>query len=199
MINTNDAKIKELRNSLDSWKEVIIPVYKILIWEKQWHPVAIIGATNAIFMFLWLSETNILTIISVFGLIVTLCDYLVPAVLNSFVKSDKWTPEKENLFDGICGEIVIYKTKLDVNCSTYCKMRVTNPKMYFTITTTSLIFLAWIGNSINNMLLMYLGTTFLLLYPGIEYNGFSERLKELTTKFLKEYVNPRFQSTKKEN
>ncbi|KAL3270264.1 hypothetical protein HHI36_009318 [Cryptolaemus montrouzieri] len=194
-----DIQIKELRKSLENWKEVIISLQKFLIWEKQWYPLAIIGASTAVFMFLWLSETSILTIISIIGLMATLCDYLIPAISSSLFSSQKWTSDKEAILEGICGDIIICKTQIEVNCVTYYRMRVTNPKLYFALTTVSLAFLAWLGNSFNNLFLMYMGTTFLLLYPGIEHTGFNRRFKEITTSFLRDYINPRFQNLKKEN
>lgn len=36
---------------LKDWKAVIVPLYKILIWEKQWHPFAIAGGILTLYPF----------------------------------------------------------------------------------------------------------------------------------------------------
>lgn len=80
-------------------------------------------------MFIWLSDMSVLTIFSLLGLCVTLCDYFVPIISSSLIKPNTWTPQNDTLFQTICGEILIIKMKIELDCSTYYKLRETHPKM----------------------------------------------------------------------
>ncbi|XP_044755767.1 ADP-ribosylation factor-like protein 6-interacting protein 1 isoform X2 [Coccinella septempunctata] len=193
-----ELKLQEVKNKLENWKEIIIPLYKILIWEKQWHPFAIAGVTTSIFLFIWLSDMSVLTIFSLLGLIITVSDYLVPIIVSSLMKPDSWTPQKEALLDTLCGEILIIKMKIELDCSTYCKLRESHPKMYVTLTAFALGMLAWFGNIFNNLLIAYLLVTSILLLPGAERTKVYSHIHEIQNRIFKEYVNPRFQATKKE-
>lgn len=181
---TNEAQIRSLRESVEGWEELILRIYNILLWEKQWHPLAIIGVTSSIFIFIWLSEMSTLTVLCLTGLILTLCDYMVPAISATFFKSEQWSSEKENIITSICEDFILYKTKLRIACGSYYRMRITNPKMYFTMTILTLILLAWIGNTLNNLFMIYLLVTIFCLMPGIEYTGFNCKLKEITKKYI---------------
>ncbi|XP_045474604.1 ADP-ribosylation factor-like protein 6-interacting protein 1 isoform X2 [Harmonia axyridis] len=198
MSTKREIKLQEVKNKLENWKEIILPLYKILIWEKQWHPFAVAGVSTAIFLFIWLTDMSVLTTFSLLGLFATLCDYLVPIISTSFIKPDSWTPQKEALYDTICGEILIIKMKLELDCSMYCRMRESHPKMYFAVTTFALGILAWFGNLFNNLLIAHLFVTSILLLPGAERTKVYTHMHEIQNKIFKEYVNPRFQVKKEE-
>lgn len=123
------TQILKLRNNLQAWREILVLSKSILLWEKQWYPTAIVGANTIFFMFLWLSDPNILTIVSTLGLFVTLADYFVPVLASSIFKPDNWTKDKEIQYEDICRAIVVYKTKILLSCQCYIVMRSTRPRM----------------------------------------------------------------------
>lgn len=173
-IQEDEAQIRKLRISMENWKPIILHLNSILMWDKQWHPTAIAVATTVMFMLLWLSEANILTVICLLGLTITMLDYAVPSVSSSIFKSSI-TEEEQRQYDHICTNIIFYKTKLELLFTSYYRMRVTNPKLYFSITTFALCTLAYIGSVVNNLFLTYLLVTFILLAPGLNQHGMLDK------------------------
>ncbi|KAJ8933364.1 hypothetical protein NQ314_014079 [Rhamnusium bicolor] len=185
---TMESQIRKLRLSMETWREVIIKVNDILLWEKQWHPMAIIGGCTVLFMLLWLCEPNLLTVISLLGLSLTVGDYILPTLISSVFKSEVWTTEKQKQYEEICTNIILYKMKLELLLSSYYRMRVTNSKLYFSITIFGLAFLAWIGGTISNLLLTYLIFLFALLLPGMSHNGMLNKGSEALSKIFSDLV-----------
>ncbi|KAJ8950407.1 hypothetical protein NQ318_003683, partial [Aromia moschata] len=183
-----ESQIRKLKISMETWREVILKANEILLWEKQWHPTALIGGCTVLFMLLWLFEPNILTVISLLGLVITVGDYILPSVISSIFKSELWTVEKQRQYEEICTNVILYKTKLELLISSYYRMRVTNSKLYFSITIFGLAFLAWIGGTISNLFLTYSTVLFLLLLPGMTRNGMLNKGSETVSKIFNDLV-----------
>lgn len=80
-------------------------------------------------MLLWLSEPSTLTVISLIGLFTTIGDYILPTLVITFYKTEDWDREKQQRYEEICTNMIIYKTKLELLLTSYYRMRITNPKM----------------------------------------------------------------------
>jgi hypothetical protein len=124
-----EAQIRKLKHGLENWKEIALQGKKVFIWERQWHPTALVGGSTVLFMFLWLLDPSILTVVSVFGLCVTVSDYVIPSVASSFFKPEKWTARREKEFEELCTNIVLYKARLELTWSRYYKLKTTNRKL----------------------------------------------------------------------
>lgn len=96
--------------------------------KKLYQLIFILGCTVA-FMLLWLSEPSTLTVISVIGLIITIGDYILPKIVSTVYKNEDWDREKQQQYEEICTNLIIYRTKLELLFTSYYRMRVTNPKM----------------------------------------------------------------------
>jgi hypothetical protein len=149
--------------------------------------LVVVGST-VLFMFLWLLDPSILTVVSVFGLCVTVSDYVIPSVASSFFKPEKWTARREKEFEELCTNIVLYKARLELTWSRYYKLKTTNRKLYFILTICGLSVLAWIGCTFNNLFLAYVLVTFLVLLPGMEHNGIISKCSEYVHNFLAEFL-----------
>lgn len=207
LICLQGKQVLVLRHSLSGWKEILLATKAILLWEKQWHPTAIIGCTSILFMFVWLADPSILTMLSMIGLTVTLADYLVPLIGPSIFKKDSWTNTEEVAYEDLCRSMVVYKTKMMVSFYYYVLMRTTRPKMvrirwvkplwykrisliifqYYSCTITILVLLTWLGMSVNNLFLMYIVVTTLLLYPGLEHQGLLRKYSSKVSGKIGEY------------
>jgi hypothetical protein len=183
-----EAQIRKLKHGLENWKEIALQGKKVFIWERQWHPTALVGGSTVLFMFLWLLDPSILTVVSVFGLCVTVSDYVIPSVASSFFKPEKWTARREKEFEELCTNIVLYKARLELTWSRYYKLKTTNRKLYFILTICGLSVLAWIGCTFNNLFLAYVLVTFLVLLPGMEHNGIISKCSEYVHNFLAEFL-----------
>lgn len=183
-----ETQIRKLKLSLEPYRELILQINEILFWEKQWHSTALLAGTSIIFTIIWLCNPNVLTILSLLGLIVTVGDYVLPIALSSLFKADIWTGEKQKEFEEVCTNIVLYKTKTELLVSSYCRMRVTNPKLYFSITIFTLCLLTWLGGTVDNLFLTYLAVTFLIMLPGMQHHGMLNRLSETCSKIFNDLV-----------
>ncbi|XP_042862824.1 ADP-ribosylation factor-like protein 6-interacting protein 1 isoform X2 [Penaeus japonicus] len=76
-----DRRVKTLRRELEGWREVLYVGHSVLVWEKQYYPFISISAVSALFLMIWYLEPSMLTLLSVLGITVTLCDYLVPQIV----------------------------------------------------------------------------------------------------------------------
>ncbi|RZC37234.1 Reticulon domain containing protein [Asbolus verrucosus] len=183
-----EAQIRKLRQSLESWKEIVLQTKSVFIWEKNWHPTALIGGSTITFTLLWLLDPSILTILSLFGLCFTICDYLIPSIATSLFKPEKWTARKDKELEELCTNVILYKAKLELTWASYYKMKITNRKMYFLVTVITLSSLAWIGCTFNNLFLAYVLVSFLLLLPGMEHNGIIAKWSNYAHNFISEFV-----------
>lgn len=100
-------------------------------------------ATTIFFTLLWLLNPSVLSFISVFGLTVTICDYVVPLISRSLFKSDIWTDTEEKEYEDICTSIVLYKTKIRLSIDSYLRLRSTKPKIVSKFNGSIWKFLSW--------------------------------------------------------
>ncbi|XP_017780637.1 PREDICTED: ADP-ribosylation factor-like protein 6-interacting protein 1 isoform X2 [Nicrophorus vespilloides] len=170
-----DIQITYLKNALEGWKEIILPLDSIMHWEKHWHPFSIVGSSTMFFLMVWLMDPSVLTTIALVGLTCTISDYFVPILVSSLLKSDQWTDKQEDKFDKICRSLIISKEKFSITYRSYILLRSTRPKMFYGLTLVSLMICAWIGNIIHNLLLIYMVVTFLFLVPGMEKRGILQK------------------------
>ncbi|KAG5886310.1 hypothetical protein JTB14_003463 [Gonioctena quinquepunctata] len=187
-MSETESQIRKLRLSMETYRELMLHGNSLLLWEKQWHPSAIIGGCTVFFMLLWLCEPTILTVLSLTGLLITLADYVLPLITSSIFKADTWNNGKQKQYEEICTNIILYKTKFELLIASYYRLRVTNPKVYFSVTIFGLTFLAWIGGTINNLFLTYLLVSLVFLLPGMAYNGFLNKGLETLSKIFTDLV-----------
>ncbi|KAF7286371.1 ADP-ribosylation factor-like 6 interacting protein 1 [Rhynchophorus ferrugineus] len=183
-----DTQIRKLKLSMEPCRELVLQINSILLWEKQWHSTALLAGASFLFTILWLSDPNVLTVISLAGLVITVLDYCLPIILSTVFKSETWSSEKQKQYEEICTNIILYKTKAELLVSSYSRMRVTNPKMYFSITIIILCFLTWLGGTIDNLFLTFIFITFLVMLPGMLHHGMLSKLTETSTKLFNDLV-----------
>lgn len=42
-MHLQEEQIRGLKINLEGWKEVVLYTQKVLIWEQNWHPTALLG------------------------------------------------------------------------------------------------------------------------------------------------------------
>ncbi|XP_022917644.1 ADP-ribosylation factor-like protein 6-interacting protein 1 [Onthophagus taurus] len=166
-----EVQLNKLKESLKNWKEFVLPISSILLWDKQWYPGAIVGGTSILFMCIWLLDPSLLTTVSIFGLMITISDYVVPLLAASISKADLWCEKKDKQFEEICKIMLRYFNLMNERVNAFYDLRTTKPRMYYGCTILGLVLLAWIGNNINNLFLTYLLVCVILLIPGMERTG----------------------------
>ncbi|XP_064629072.1 ADP-ribosylation factor-like protein 6-interacting protein 1 isoform X2 [Lineus longissimus] len=148
--------VSKIKKELEGWREVLLPLNKMLTWEKPHYPAILVGAISFIFILIWYLEPSVLTTFSLIGFHVCLIDYLVPTVATNLFRSDNWTGVQEREFENICIRIHNAKVHFHSLRQGLGNLKRDKPKTYFVAVMSSLAILAWIGNIINNLLLTYL-------------------------------------------
>ncbi|XP_059618156.1 ADP-ribosylation factor-like protein 6-interacting protein 1 [Phlebotomus argentipes] len=172
-------QLNKLKHDLEDWREVILHASKILTWEKAFYPAVIFAAVTMHFLFLWYLDLSALTQISLTLLCLTLGDYLYPIVGKLVFKPDKWTGVQEKEFEEICVSIFGAKQCL---CGFLHFLIVTKEKksMLFLVSVSAfLLLLAWIGSTIDNLVLTYLCALFVVYYPGLCKIGVIAKVKDV--------------------
>ncbi|KAG8041340.1 hypothetical protein G9C98_002328 [Cotesia typhae] len=166
-----DKFMKQLKKKIECWREIILPLNSILLWEKPWYPGVIFGTTSLIFFMIWMIEPAFLTIISMTLLILALADYLVPIAVSTFISSSAWNGQKERKLDEICQRVSKFILQAQSIWKFILNARSNRPNLYYGSITVCLSLLAWIGNVVNNLLLIYLALVIVLLLPGLRHQG----------------------------
>lgn len=163
--------MKQLKRKMECWREVILPLNSILLWERSWYPGLIVGLTTTIFFMIWMMEPALLTLISMCLLVLALVDYLVPTVASVFCTANNWTGQKEKKLNEICQNLSSTILQLQSTWRSIVQTRNDRPNIYYGVTTISLVLFAWIGNTINNLFLFYIAVNAILLAPGLRHKG----------------------------
>lgn len=171
MANEQDKRVKQLKRELEGWREVILPLNSVLLWDKNWYPGMLTGVTTTLFLLFWYLDPSVLTTVSVIGLIATLVDYLVPTLTASICHPESWTGSKERKLEEICRGLAHTQAQLAMKWASFYDMRHSRPKVYYATVVSSLLFLAWLGNMVNNLLLTYFAVTTTILLPGMKHHG----------------------------
>ncbi|XP_047527796.1 ADP-ribosylation factor-like protein 6-interacting protein 1 [Vanessa atalanta] len=177
-----EQQVKKVQRLLEGWRMALLPLKSVLLWEQQWHPCAILASVSILFFSIWLMDLSTLATFSVFGLILNFVDFIVPIISNTICGPNSWTGQKEKVFEEICRSIVIHYNKLLGNINAFYSMRENSPSMYYIISISMLCTLAWMASSINNIFLLYIFSTVVLLWPGIQQRGIFNTLMSLIKK-----------------
>ncbi|XP_076289847.1 ADP-ribosylation factor-like 6 interacting protein 1 [Lasioglossum baleicum] len=180
-----EQHMKQLKRRMECWREVILPLNSILLWERSWYPGLIFGITSTIFFLIWMLEPAFLTIVSVSLLVLALIDYLVPPVTSFLCTPNGWTGQKEKKLNEICQNLSGTILQLQNLWASMLQTRSDRPHFYYAGIITSLIIYTWIGSTINNLLLFYIAVNAILLLPGLRHNG--RAMSAIT--FVREYLS----------
>lgn len=186
--------IKHLKRKLEGWREILLPINSVLLWEKPFYPGILAGATTLLFLLIWYLDLSVLTTLSIVGLLGSLLDYAIPLVSASLFDPNQWNGTQEKQFEEICQSMVeSKKCSLDM-WKSLGQLKESKPKVYFVSVLSALILSAWIGNVFDNLFLTYLLVTSLLLLPGLRQNGtfkklFSQILSLVNEKVSKTKIN----------
>uniref|UniRef100_A0A1L8D9F3 Putative conserved plasma membrane protein n=1 Tax=Nyssomyia neivai TaxID=330878 RepID=A0A1L8D9F3_9DIPT len=178
---TTDQKkeLNKLKHNLEDWREIILEGSKILTWEKPFYPAVIFAAITLNYLVLWYLDFSELTLLALTALGFVILDYSYPIVGKFIFKPEKWTGVQEKEFEGIC--VAIYNAKQCIWGIYYKFLDAKENKstLYVIVVSVILLFLAWIGSTIDNLLLSYLTTLLAFFYPGLCKIGVIAKIKDV--------------------
>lgn len=196
-IQEQEVLSKKIKHSLENWREVILPLYEVLVWKKiPVHPGIIFGVSTTVFIFILLLDPTLLSFISSVCLIAVLLDYFVPIAMSRFFNPDSWTGPKEKKLEEICSLIGSAYLSARSDIFYFYSLKDSRPKTYYPVLIFGLLFLSWLGNNVNNVFLTYLLVTFALMLPGLKRSGYLEKFSSLIKQYLSQAL--RSVSSKKE-
>ena len=117
VIIVQEKKVKQVKRRLESWRECLVGLWSILLWEKPWFPPILITAITSVFMWAiflfiisteniysfvnsrlhWHLDPSVLTTVSMIFLVVTLADYFGPKVTSMICSPEHWTAAKGSI------------------------------------------------------------------------------------------------------
>ncbi|KAK7004339.1 ADP-ribosylation factor-like protein 6-interacting protein 1 [Biomphalaria glabrata] len=180
----------DIKQDLHGWREVLLPLESLLLWEQPYYPAILVGTTTFLFSIVWYTEISALTAFSLVGIILGIIDFVVPFVGPTVTGYKTWTEREEIRFSSICEKIAAFQQDVIDTYHGLSAMRQHNAKMFFFIVMGILTSTAWIGNLIDNLFLTYLMVNFFLLTPGLRHH-------KITQKYLQPIFN-RFKSGNKD-
>uniref|UniRef100_L7LTB8 Putative adp-ribosylation factor-like 6 n=1 Tax=Rhipicephalus pulchellus TaxID=72859 RepID=L7LTB8_RHIPC len=169
-------------------REVVLPLHSVLLWSQPYYPGCIFGAITTVFLLLWYLEPSLLTTFSLIGMLVCLLDYLVPLLLAQLCSPDKWTSQHERQLHDICLEAVHAWQSMVNACASLKKAKQEKPKAYVVAVLISLLVMAWIGNAFDNLFLTYLIVLFLAMTPGMKHHGIFKKYFSATVLTIRNLI-----------
>ncbi|XP_059484415.1 ADP-ribosylation factor-like protein 6-interacting protein 1 isoform X2 [Neocloeon triangulifer] len=170
-----EKRVKQLKRSLEGWREIVLLLHSVLIWEQQWHVGALVGVITTEFLLVWWLDPTILTLFSVLGLTAVLVDYLVPLVASNFFRSENWDGAKEKKFEQICKILASSESTVCNVWSSFYAWRESRPKLYLVTVITTLLVTSYLGSIINNLFLTYLIVVLISVIPGLRHRGLIQK------------------------
>ncbi|XP_018406895.1 PREDICTED: ADP-ribosylation factor-like protein 6-interacting protein 1 [Cyphomyrmex costatus] len=166
-----EKHMKQLKRRLECLRELILPLNSILLWERSWHPGLIVGFITMVFCSVWILQPSLLTAISLCLITFALGDYFVPTFTSILCDAQSWTGQKEKKLTEICQNLSTTILQLQSARTSLSKFRHDRPNIYYSVTILFLILFAWIGSTIDNLLLLYITVMAVVLMPGLRHKG----------------------------
>lgn len=184
---TSGSRAGQIRGILESWREVVIRVDRVMGWEQDWYPGAVGAAVTAFFVFVWYWDPTLITFVAFLGIAATLADFAVPRLADKvFGGQHGWDTVKEHQFDQACKDIDAVAATVGTAFAACREARTRKPVVHFAATVASLLAMIWIGNRINSLFLAYVVTLGLAMLPGLQRRGILQKhLSQLSANFCR--------------
>jgi len=173
--SSRDSVQNKVRDCLRDWREFVVILYSVLIWELSYYPLILGGIVSTLFLIIWYLETSVLTTLSVIGIVSAIVDYSVPILNNNFFDPSKWNSTKESKLEKICTELSKSWETIVISYNEWQRVKVSNPKIYYATLLSALLAMSWIGNLINNLFLTYLFVLSIVMFPGLKHQGIIDK------------------------
>ncbi|XP_065345229.1 ADP-ribosylation factor-like protein 6-interacting protein 1 isoform X1 [Cloeon dipterum] len=171
LANDQEKRVKQLKRSLEGWREIVLLLQSVFIWEQQWHLGAIIGAITAKFLLVWWLDPTILTLFSLIGLIGVLVDFFVPLLASNLFRPENWDGAKEKKFEQLCKILANAEASVYNFWNSFYTWRESRPKLYFATVIVTLLFTSYMGSIVNNLFLTYLLAVLISVIPGLRHRN----------------------------
>ncbi|EDW25141.1 GL24526 [Drosophila persimilis] len=178
--------LNKLKHDLEPFRTAIVSAYGVLTWEKNYYPGVVFGSISVIFLVLWYMDLSVITMLSLLALLTTVLDYVFPTISRLLFSGDNWDGDHEAKFEDVCGQMYSIKANLVVWYEYLFKER--KSTVFVIMIGVFLLALAWIGAIVNNLLLMYLGTLLIAMWPGLQEKDVFKGITKKASKIINEKI-----------
>lgn len=168
-------EVANLKQSLESWKLVLVSLNNLIEWNGKFDPVIIVSLDTLVFGLLMFYSPSILSTVSIIGITMLVIEILLPILINYMFKNSEWDAESEEKYTHICKRIshlyehyVFYRSKLE-------GIKKERQSLYFLIVLFFLLFCAYVGQCVDNFLLTYLAVLVMTLTPGARRHNLKDK------------------------
>jgi len=173
-----DSSGKSLKNNLTAWREFIVIASKLMKWEQPYYPFVVFAAVSMKFLIIWYLDPSFVTGVSMFMLIMFILDYAIPFITPMIFSPANWTSSKEKEFKSACKGLTAAKMSIDEVVDWLQTLKHSNPWLYVAILSVSLSTMAWLGNQMHNLMLLYFTCLIVTALPGLYGHGLLKRITE---------------------
>ncbi|SPP83166.1 ARL-6-interacting protein 1 homolog [Drosophila guanche] len=178
--------LNKLKHDLEPFRNAIVNVYGVLTWEKNYYPCVVFGTISVIYLVLWLMDLSVITMLSLLALLITVSGYVFPIISGLLFSGVNWDGEYEAKFEDVCGQIHSIKANLVVWNEYMFKER--KSTVVVIMISSVLLALAWIGAIVNNLLLMYLVSLSVAMWPGLQDKDVFKGITQKASKLINEKI-----------
>ncbi|XP_055633725.1 ADP-ribosylation factor-like protein 6-interacting protein 1 [Toxorhynchites rutilus septentrionalis] len=191
MSELKKKEFNRLKNDLDAWREIILFLHDLLDWKYPYSCGWIVSGITALYLVLWKLDLSIVTQLSLLCLFGLLGAFFYPVIAKLFFKPEKWTGVQEKHFEIVINKLLNVKFSVVDFWNTFFWNIADKSIIHVFKTSGVLLGLAWIGASVNNLLLIYLTTLTMCLWPGIsQLDEFHVKLNMLKKKLNLSSLSP---------
>ncbi|KAI8045543.1 ADP-ribosylation factor-like protein 6-interacting protein 1 [Drosophila gunungcola] len=173
--------LNKLKHDLEPFRTAIVGAYGVLTWEKQYYAGVVFGAISVLYLVLWYLDLSLITLLSLLGLLGLILAYVFPTVSRLIFGSGNWDGDQEAKFEDVCGQLCTVKGSLVLSYEYLFKER--KSTVFVIIISLGFLALAWIGAIFNNLLLMYLTTLLIAMWPGLQdkdvFKGITQKVSKI--------------------
>jgi hypothetical protein len=183
------VELGKLKKDLEAYRELFLPVNKVLEWEQNYYPAIIVGVITLVFSLVWYVEPSVLTTICLVGILISAIDLAVPALTGVIFSSSDWNDAKEHQYEAICRRLLNAKQHAASIIGYLMKTKQEKPKLYYIGMIGAFACLAWFGCIIDNLFLTYLIVVGLALCPGVRKSGLIDKVSKQATEKIASFKN----------
>eukprot|EP00099_Drosophila_melanogaster_P009897 NP_001262647.1 ADP-ribosylation factor-like 6 interacting protein 1, isoform B [Drosophila melanogaster] len=178
--------LNKLKHDLEPFRTAIVGAYGVLTWEKQYYAGVVFGVISCLYLVLWYLDLSLITLLSLLGVISILLNYAFPMVSRLIFGGVNWDGDQEAKFEDVCGQVCAVKGSLVVWYEYLFNER--KSTVFVIVMSLGLLAMAWIGAIINNLLLMYLATLLILMWPGLQNKDIFKAITQRASKIINEKI-----------
>lgn len=95
----------KLKHDLEPWRNLIVHVDSVLVWEKNFFPAIIFAGVTTFFVALWAMDLSIITLLALSCLLGILFDFIYPTISRILFNADQWSGKQEAQFEHVVTQL----------------------------------------------------------------------------------------------